>query len=445
MLPLEPRDNQEPAQLLKEGIQAAKNGQLIQARTLLMQVIALDENNEQAWLWLSGVVETDEDRLVCLENVLALNPDQPQARKGLDRLKNARQPADSPTSTLEVHKPRDEDIEYVVRKEHLPVSAAAAVLYPERQVKEWSWKDNAELLHIPEVTYGAATAYDDICEKEVDICAYCAQVVQYDETQCSKCKRKLITSRFRYPKASADLFIFFTLLVGTSQLFFIQLLMDLITSAHSLTMVYHLALFLILFALAMVIFFRQFWAYTASILILILIFLTMVLDLATGLAEIEVANTQSGIEFLQLLAQSPFVTLLSPLLELMAPLQMVAVFLALLYGFFRVGPDFERVQRRQIAQVEKGLRDASTFYATGKMYAKEGMWASAVLHYRRAAAHEPNRPYFHIVTGQAYARLGFYRRAMDAYTSARRLATDKKVIVEIESMIAAVEPNLANP
>ena len=69
--------------LLEEGIAAAKAGQKEQARQCLMRVVEADETNEQAWLWLSGVVESLEDRQVCLENVLALNPDSGPAKKGL--------------------------------------------------------------------------------------------------------------------------------------------------------------------------------------------------------------------------------------------------------------------------------------------------------------------------------------------------------------------------
>ena len=55
--------------LLKQGIAALKAGRKAEARTLLMQVVEQDERNEMAWLWLSGAVDTDEDRRVCLENV----------------------------------------------------------------------------------------------------------------------------------------------------------------------------------------------------------------------------------------------------------------------------------------------------------------------------------------------------------------------------------------
>jgi tetratricopeptide (TPR) repeat protein len=82
--------------LLNEGIAAARSGQAARARDLLMQVVEADENNEAAWLWLSGVVESLEDRQVCLENVLALNPDSVAAQKGLAWIDQQRAQQGSP-------------------------------------------------------------------------------------------------------------------------------------------------------------------------------------------------------------------------------------------------------------------------------------------------------------------------------------------------------------
>jgi tetratricopeptide (TPR) repeat protein len=70
-------------QLLREGIAAAQAGRTEKARQALLQVTELDDRNEQAWLWLSGVVASFEERRVCLENVLALNPQNTHAQKGL--------------------------------------------------------------------------------------------------------------------------------------------------------------------------------------------------------------------------------------------------------------------------------------------------------------------------------------------------------------------------
>lgn len=70
-------------ELLRQGITAAQAGRREEARALLTQVVEADERNEQAWLWLAGVVETPADMRTCLENVLDLNPANVKAQQGL--------------------------------------------------------------------------------------------------------------------------------------------------------------------------------------------------------------------------------------------------------------------------------------------------------------------------------------------------------------------------
>ena len=72
---------------LERGIEAAQAGEAKRAREILVQVIQLDQYNEQAWLWLSSVVESTGDKRVCLENVLFINPDNTHAAAGLQRLR----------------------------------------------------------------------------------------------------------------------------------------------------------------------------------------------------------------------------------------------------------------------------------------------------------------------------------------------------------------------
>jgi|GEM_PF-712666 len=72
--------------LLRAGITAAKAGQREQARQSLLRVIEQDEASIPAWLWLSTVLDDREERRICLENVLTLDPDNTHARAGLLRL-----------------------------------------------------------------------------------------------------------------------------------------------------------------------------------------------------------------------------------------------------------------------------------------------------------------------------------------------------------------------
>ena len=73
---------------LAQGIQAAKNGDKAKARELLYAAADADPRNEMVWMWLSYVMDTAEDRQVCLENVLTLNPVNQYALRGLAQISN---------------------------------------------------------------------------------------------------------------------------------------------------------------------------------------------------------------------------------------------------------------------------------------------------------------------------------------------------------------------
>jgi len=79
----------EVEQWLTEGIARAKAGERERARELLLHVVERDERNAQAWLWISGVVESPEDRRVALENVLAIEPENqvPRSKRSLSKTK----------------------------------------------------------------------------------------------------------------------------------------------------------------------------------------------------------------------------------------------------------------------------------------------------------------------------------------------------------------------
>jgi hypothetical protein len=72
---------------LQAGIAAAREGRRAEARALLMQALQTNSRSEQAWLWMSAVVETNAERQACLEQVLAINPHNQTAQVGLDKIK----------------------------------------------------------------------------------------------------------------------------------------------------------------------------------------------------------------------------------------------------------------------------------------------------------------------------------------------------------------------
>ena len=90
---------------LQAGIAAAREGRRAEARALLMQALQTNSRSEQAWLWMSAVVETDTERQACLEQVLAINPHNQTAQVGLDKIKAGSSVEDSQPSYLPISRP----------------------------------------------------------------------------------------------------------------------------------------------------------------------------------------------------------------------------------------------------------------------------------------------------------------------------------------------------
>ncbi len=103
---------------LKLGIEAARRGDKAAAQILLRQVVAIDEDNELAWMWLASAVESVTERRTCLERALQINPNNTRAREALSRLEPAqttrrapepqRRAADQPLRTARVAEPEPE-------------------------------------------------------------------------------------------------------------------------------------------------------------------------------------------------------------------------------------------------------------------------------------------------------------------------------------------------
>ena len=69
--------------MLNEAILAARAGDKARARDLLTRLLQLDKNVPDHWLWMSAVVETRQEQIYCLQNLLRLDPHNEVARKGL--------------------------------------------------------------------------------------------------------------------------------------------------------------------------------------------------------------------------------------------------------------------------------------------------------------------------------------------------------------------------
>src|SRR5690349_20255825 len=83
--------------MLQLGIKAAQAKRKTEAYQLLSQVVRRDPRSEQGWLWLAAVAPHPQESLDAFNHVLAINPNNEQARVGqrwaMSRLSAASAPA----------------------------------------------------------------------------------------------------------------------------------------------------------------------------------------------------------------------------------------------------------------------------------------------------------------------------------------------------------------
>ena len=100
----------EAQRLFERGVKAARAKQRRVAAGFLTKAVQLDPRHEQAWLWLSGVLDDPKEMAFCLNAVLKINPDNAQAQKGLAWLRHkhaeaAQQPETSSQRLQAIHVP----------------------------------------------------------------------------------------------------------------------------------------------------------------------------------------------------------------------------------------------------------------------------------------------------------------------------------------------------
>ena len=76
---------------MQAGRVAYTAGKRRMAHDLWREAANIDPYNEQVWLALLDVVEADADKRVCLQNILAINPLNVQARRQLGKIEAHKQ------------------------------------------------------------------------------------------------------------------------------------------------------------------------------------------------------------------------------------------------------------------------------------------------------------------------------------------------------------------
>ncbi len=435
--------------LLQAGLAAAKAGERAKARELLQRVVEVDEGSLQAWLWLSDLVNTLEDREVCLENVLTLDPANDSAR---DRLALVRAQIEA---TPEIE----------------PVSILPHVETNELRLRE-------------------AQVSIDFSDAEFDdplLCVYCAQPTRDEDKTCLNCHRSLYVTMLKRDKP-AWLWVGWT--TGIVDVFYSLGLLLLLTTilAYTLSaagfdsrpiepadvlMVYfgqsgsispaaQAALFGVLSR--EVFFFRLGYAVLTALATFGLLtrrrpfYLLYVASLAASVVSVYFLATlnrtfivaaDGAATLLQGIAQVALNELLGIFANLSSALAGALLLLRGLLVLFMEG-DFEKVTERLWCMIDKTVREPSTAFVRAKAHMRHGRWTLAALYLQRAITLQPAVAEYQLALAEAYARLKRYPQSLHVLDQVERLMPDalqtqrlREVIEQLAQRAAAANPDPA--
>ncbi len=91
--------------MLREAISALRIGDRKRARDLLTRLLKEDQKNATCWIWLSSAVETQKERIYCLQMALQVDPENAVAKRGLILLGVL--PRDESVPPFPVNRPRE--------------------------------------------------------------------------------------------------------------------------------------------------------------------------------------------------------------------------------------------------------------------------------------------------------------------------------------------------
>jgi tetratricopeptide (TPR) repeat protein len=147
---------------LQLAIDAARNGRNAEARSLLMDLVDSDPRNETAWIWLSGLMESLEDRIIACENALAINPENRKVHMYLADLQ--RQQAGVPARS-----PNNHDDLFNRAEALLERGDASAALELAHQVLEQDARHEGAWLMIASLSGNDVDRQIDALEKAIEI------------------------------------------------------------------------------------------------------------------------------------------------------------------------------------------------------------------------------------------------------------------------------------
>jgi tetratricopeptide (TPR) repeat protein len=420
---------------LTAGIAAAKAGKRAEARDLLLRVVDADENNIQAWLWLSGVVTTLEDREVCLQNVLALDPVNEAAERGLAKVRAEIEatPEIEPESALP----------YV-----------AAEIAPETRV---------------------AFDFSDTELNDPLLCVYCAHPTQEEDRQCPHCKREMFATFYEREKPR---WIWTGWMVSVAEAIFsvggLLVLIGILASALSVAKFSgqsgDISQLLLLYLGQSHTVPEQAQTTVLSILpraqfYLRLGYVVLVIIVAFGLLTrkrlfyvlyVGTLAIEAVLLYLSTNVNRTFVsggaasTPLEGILQV-ALNEVLGLFMLLsgaLFGLFllikialafAMNDDFDTRTERLWCVIDRTVRDPNSAFLRAKTYMRREMWTLAALYLQRALSLQPSTVEYYLALAESYAQLGRYQQSLALLDDAGQLQPDSPIIPDLRGVIIEMQ------
>jgi tetratricopeptide (TPR) repeat protein len=380
--------------LLQEGIAAVRAGHSARGRACLLRVVAADERNVQAWYWLSRVADSPEEREICLENVLALDPAHTAVQAELAELR---------------------------RK----LARAGVASLPSKEVID------AEIPRTPLEQRISEAAVEPLQ------CPYCGAESGALDRQCGTCSRDLYIRRPRrkdHSIYSLGLVVAWFALANhvwlalTAYYIFSELsaAAEASSGAHRtlatlgqllgleggetplldlpLTPVLLLgaAIFVLSLVIAWGLYRRIRFFYWLTVTLVLLYPLVIVYQLATVGTVPVLGLAVEGLFFL-----------------------LTTSFTFLAYD------EFAWVEQRLDAGVDRDVDSHSALYSRGREHADRGMWAKAAAHWSRAVGLSPGHPDYRTALALAYINLNQPERAREHLHQAQRIEPDNPQVHQI--------------
>lgn len=450
------------------GIQAAQQGKREQAKAILMQVVEQDQNNVQAWLWLSGVVDDLEDRQVCLENVLTLDPDNVAAQRGLAAVRTQRAQALLQQGITQAQ---------AGQREQARQTLMQVVELDEKNVSAWLWLsglvDDLEEHEVclqnvldlepnhPAARKGLAQVQAELAQREQIVmsapppsspppprsileelddpllCPYCAAPTQLDDRRCNLCGGKLWVETGIEDKPRSTLLWILIVWQGlnilTTGMSFIGALSRIINPSDGVSRPQPLTIWSLgvslIFATVLIIGLYQRWRWVyylylvGSIFNLVMVVLLFVLGI--------LARSLLLSSFRAVTDQRTFDILTRFYLILVGALAFISVLWFLL--ILAVKGDFEGEQVRLMLDVSPRIKTPSALLQRGNELIKQKIWALAALHLARAI--QPGQLDGRAALAYACAKIKRYDLAQSVLTEAQRISPQNRELAEIQNML----------